>query len=1045
MNHINAYVSSSCSTASKWIACFLTQMLCSQVVHAAQCEYEILDDWNNGFKAEVSIVNDSSDLIVDWQVDWQWTDGTSLNNGYNAQFDCNAGQCIVNAPTYATEIGQNQTYTFGFVANKRSTNPPDFVINGDICQLGNSQEPNQIAWQLDADNSALQYVSIKKDHIAEVNVFQSAISDTPALSGTIDVNGEAIFGVDLNHVSSGIEVRDGRLLSILFETQLLPSAFFNSTLDLSVVDALDSGQTTVQSLSGALSLHGVTQSIEVSVIIAKLSATRFSVSTLAPLNIDSKSFDLAFGIEALRLVANLTSIGESVPVYFNLTFDAISNDPIAPVDMPSAPNAPTNLTGNFDALNAQANMSWTDNSETETDFIVRRKAIDGQWQTIAELAPDSMALIEGLPESGEFDYKVIALNAGVPSNPSNIERISVTQGNQLVRGQQTYQTNCAACHGQSGEGVGSFPAINTERNVAEMINYIRDFMPQGNASLCDQQCAEDVAVFIETLWVKEISCDVQLSPVSYGARQLKILTRFEYQNSVGDLLGIDYPVSDGLSEDTKVGFFLNNTYAAIVPTSYSNYLLVAEEIADWSAQRDFAPALHCDSYDQDCAELYVDTMGPKIFRRPLNQDESLTYLTMANGSYTSGDVKLGIQMALEAMLSSPQFLYRHELGEQNPSNSAIDSAAYELTSYEMATFLSYTFTGSTPDASLLQAAANDQLRSDQQILEQAQRLSDNAEGVMSNFVGSWLGTEDLDLAAKDQTTWPSFSQVVPHMVDEINQFFSHVMTQPDETFESLYMADYTYLNQTLAQHYGIAGVEGDELRKVTTSDRGGILANGAFMARWAEQVETSPILRSVRVRRRMLCQDQPDPPAGTFAAREAKLAELSALLQDSDTTNRLKYHRLTEDSPCTNCHLQYINPLGFGMEDFDTVGRVRTNDLNGNPINASGELFAPLSYSDIEDFIPFMGAQELGGVIAGLESAQSCLPKQMFRYVMGIGHQDIDPANPDGVELSEQEKSGYACEIEKLQDTMMNDSPRAMLEAFGSLQAVRYRKAWLRD
>jgi len=312
---------------------------------------------------------------------------------------------------------------------------------------------------------------------------------------------------------------------------------------------------------------------------------------------------------------------------------------------------------------------------------------------------------------------------------------------------------------------------------------------------------------------------------------------------------------------------------------------------------------------------------------------------------------------------------------------------------------------------------------------------------MGDFVGSWLGTAELEVAAKDSAAWPGFESLVPHMKKEINSVFSNVMLDPSEQFASLYSGGYTYLNETLAQHYGVSGVSGEAMQKTATSDRGGILANGAFMARWGEAVETSPILRSVRVRRRMLCQDQPDPPAGTFAAREEKLAELAELLQDPTTTNRVKYHKLTEDTPCTSCHEQYINPLGFGMEDFDTVGRVRSTDLNGNTIDAAGELYASLKYSDISDLASFQGTQGLGSVLSNLPSAQSCLPKQLFRYFTGVGHQEIDSANPDGPQLSEAEKSGYACEIDKLTDTLMNDSPRAMIERFGSLEAIRYRKA----
>jgi len=195
------------------------------------------------------------------------------------------------------------------------------------------------------------------------------------------------------------------------------------------------------------------------------------------------------------------------------------------------------------------------------------------------------------------------------------------------------------------------------------------------------------------------------APTSYGARQLKILTRSEYQRSVEDLLGVDFDASAGLSQDNKIALFANNTHSSIVASSYSSYLLVAEEIADWSAERDFSPALSCNSYNEQCAETFVYTVAPSVFRRPLTTDESQAYMALADGTSTNGDVKAGITLALEAMLSSPQFLYRHELGEANPDNPDLDSDGFELTSYEMATFLSYTFTGSTPDQALLDAGS----------------------------------------------------------------------------------------------------------------------------------------------------------------------------------------------------------------------------------------------------------------------------------------------------------------------------------------------------
>ncbi|MEM8490076.1 MAG: DUF1592 domain-containing protein [Pseudomonadota bacterium] len=1007
---------------------------------AGTCIYEIEDEWNNGLKAKITLSN-GPEPVNDWSIAWNWTDGTTLNNGWNATFDCSGSSCAVTPPAWKSSLAANESYSFGFTANKPNGVAAEIVeLGGDFCGASLSS-----IWRLDATRSSLHYVSTKKDHIAETNSFLVPGTSDAALSGSIDESGLARLQIDLNHVSTGVDIRNSRLLALLFETSLLPKAFFEVSIDANNLDSMASGATQSNVLIGELGLHGARQGVAASVLITKLSDAEISVSTLAPVVIESSNFDMAAGIEALRLVANLSNIGEAVPVYFNLVF-ARSDDPDAvPVEFPAVPAAPTDLSGSFNAMNLEANVNWQDNSSNEDHFLVRRRPADGDWETAAELPVNSSYLAEGLPESGEFDYKVIALNQGMPSLPSNTFRVSVTEGNQLVRGQALFADQCAGCHGASGEGTADFPPLNTARDMETLISYITTNMPLGNPGSCDAGCAEDVSAFIQTLWVAETSCDLGLSPVSYGARQLKLLTQFEYQNSVEDLIGVDYPVADGLSADTKIGFYFNNTHSPVTAASYSNYLLVAEEIAGWSADRDFAPALTCAAYDSTCVDQLVDELAPKVFRRPLTTEEHDTYRALADGSQTGGDAKAAIALALEALLSSPQFLYRHELGVPNPENSAIDGDAFELTSYEMATFLAYTLTGSTPDQILLSAAARDELRSDGEILAQAGRLTAGAKASLSNFVGSWLGTADLELASKDTSVWPNFPSLVAHLKNELSEMFSYVMLTPSERFESLYNADYTFINGPLAAHYGLSGGAGDTMQRVTTTDRGGILANGAFMARWGESFESSPILRSVRVRRRMLCQDQPDPPAGTFAAREEKLAELSDFLMQPTTTNRMKYHRLTEDSPCTTCHMEYINPLGFGMEDFDTVGRIRSEDHNSNPIDASGVLFAPNRYRDIDQSLEFTGTRGLGALLAQQPAAQACLPQQLFRYVMGVGYQDIDSSDPGSPELvSDVEKSGYACEVDRLQQTMMGSSPREMLESFGVLQSVRYRKAWPR-
>ncbi|MEM1189537.1 MAG: DUF1592 domain-containing protein [Pseudomonadota bacterium] len=1015
--------------------------LAADPAFSGSCSYEIEDEWNNGFKGKVTLSN--GDMAVsDWGLQWTWPSGTSLNNGWNASFDCSANRCSITPPAWQNGLAAGESYSFGFTAQKPAGTSTAVVdLEGEFCGSAGSS-----LWTLDPDSSSLHYVSTKKDHIAEINTFTHEATGRSAMAGSIDASGQALLAIDLNAVSTGIATRDSRLLNLLFETALMPRAFLRVAVDIAGVEAMAAGQTRTDALLGELSLHGARQGVVASVLIAKLSADAFTVSTLAPVIVDSENFDMALGIEALRSVAGLSVIGESVPVYFNLSYRRSNDSAAEGLAFPEAPEPPTELAGSFNANTAEAALAWLDNSDVETDYLLRRRSVDGAWGTVAELPPDSMYLEEGLPDSGEFDYKVIALNQGMPSLPSNIERVSVTEGNQLVRGENHYAAQCAGCHGSQGEGTANFPPLNTARDMATLISYIAANMPLNDAASCGEDCSEDVAAFIQTLWVEETACNLALSPVSYGARQLKMLTQFEYQNSVEDLIGVDYEVADGLSADTKIGFFYNNTHSPVTAAAYSNYLLVAEEIAAWSAERSFSPALDCGSIGPACVDEFVNELAPRVFRRPLSDEERNSYRALADGSETSGDIEAGLKLALEALLSSPQFIYRHELGERNPANTSIDNDAFELTSYEMATFLAYTLTGSTPDQPLLAAAERDELRDEVSILAHATRLADKAKASLGNFVGSWLGTAELELAAKDPALWPDFPSLVPHLKSEINEMFAHVLLTPGERFSSLYDANYTFVNGPLASHYGMPGVAGSRFEKISTSDRGGILANGAFMARWGEAEESSPILRSVRVRRRMLCQEQPDPPAGTFAAREEKLAALSDFLMQPTTTNRMKYHRLTEDSPCTTCHLEYINPLGFGMEDFDTVGRLRSVDRNANPIDASGVLFAPNRYSDIHESLAFTGTRGLGALLAQQPAAQACLPQQMFRYVMGVGYQNINRADPGGPQLvSDAEKSGYACEVDRLQQTMMSVSPRSMLESFGVLESVRYRKAWPRN
>jgi hypothetical protein len=545
------------------------------------------------------------------------------------------------------------------------------------------------------------------------------------------------------------------------------------------------------------------------------------------------------------------------------------------------------------------------------------------------------------------------------------------------------------------------------------------------------------------------------APMSFGYRTLRLLTREQYQNSVNDILAVDFDVTKLLPPDASSGSFVNNNDLSVLEGSYASYVQIAEKIAAWSAQRNFAPALNCGTMDPTCATRFVDELIPRIIRRPLAADEKQGYLDVARGTATGGDVKKGIEAALAAVLSSPQFVYRHELGEKSATMGA---DVFALTPYEIATFLSYTFTGSTPDRELLDAARNRTLETPEQIERQAARLMNGPRSValFKDLVHRWLGTGNLEIYTKDPLLFPTFAEVVPHMKAELSETFSHVMLQAGETFKSLFDPTYTFANAALARHYGITGVGGDQLQKVPTTTRGGLLLSGAFLSKWAHPDEPNPITRAVHLRRDFLCQDIPDPPPNINISRDGKAGEIEAFLREPTTTNRMAMQRLTEDAGCAVCHSQVINPLGFGLEDYDTVANVRATDRKGNAIDANGALWSPTPELQLQQDanradarVEFKGGKGLARLLAedGRVSslAKACVAKQVMSFAVGVDARAIGVTHRRNVvALNSDEKESYHCDVGRMVEVLSTSSPRKMLEKLATLSSVRFRKAFVR-
>jgi hypothetical protein len=347
------------------------------------------------------------------------------------------------------------------------------------------------------------------------------------------------------------------------------------------------------------------------------------------------------------------------------------------------------------------------------------------------------------------------------------------------------------------------------------------------------------------------------------------------------------------------------------------------------------------------ASKLVDELGVRIFRRPLTSEEKSRYQGIASSD--------GVEVALQAMMVSPNFLYRSEIGKRT------DAGDYKLTDYEMAAALSYMFWATTPDQELLDAAGRGELSKAEDIEKQARRLlaDPRSRRVVGDFAVQWLGAEQLDTATKSANLFPEYSpQIKDEMVANLRQLVDSTLFESGGQFHSLY----TSRQPTSKVLDGFLGAGGER--------NAGILSHPAILAAYAHSDQTSPIRRGLFVRRRLLCQELPPPPPNAGAVPEV----------DPSATTRERFAQHTENAFCASCH-QYIDGLGFGFEGFDAVGKYRSSEA-GQPIDTRGEL------RDIEGLgsdtrFEFDSLAQLGAELAASDAAQSCFVRQMVRFSRG--------------------------------------------------------------
>jgi hypothetical protein len=470
----------------------------------------------------------------------------------------------------------------------------------------------------------------------------------------------------------------------------------------------------------------------------------------------------------------------------------------------------------------------------------------------------------------------------------------------------------------------------------------------------------------------------QPSSASPSPRFIRQLTLNEYNNTVSDLLYLKNPDTTRIPPDVLMkGFTTNVSGAFVSETHLDAYVAVGMALAERAVQESFGKLVPCQTQDDACAAQFLDSFGQRAFRRPFNAEEKARYLGFFQPSLTGGEFKQGVSLAISAMLASPDFLFRSELGED------AGGGRFQLTPYEMASALSYTYWGTMPDDTLLASAARGELAQPSQIEAQVRRLLADARGRahVADFFFEWTESARAYVASKDLAVFAGrlkdnadVDAIVTAMKAEEDAFVNHVVFDSSKKFGELFSANYTFANDRLASYYGLpVPGTGDLATQVPinpSSARGGLLTLGMFLFGHARTDQSSPVQRGHLIRANFFCSEIPPPPAGVDATVKPGTP---------GKTGREQIEALTGSGQCATCH-SLMNPVGFALEAFGGAAEERVMD-NGEPVDTTGQL---KDVPGLAAMVPFNGAKELANIIAGSAQAQACLASSYHRYTRGF-------------------------------------------------------------
>jgi mono/diheme cytochrome c family protein len=376
--------------------------------------------------------------------------------------------------------------------------------------------------------------------------------------------------------------------------------------------------------------------------------------------------------------------------------------------------------------------------------------------------------------------------------------------------------------------------------------------------------------------------------------------------------------------------------------------------------------------EEACTRQILTQLARRAYRRPVGAEDVAALLALYNDARRDRDFEPSIGMALEGILTSPEFLFRIE---RDPPNVK-PGTSYRVSDIELASRLSFFLWSSPPDDQLLTLAEQGKLKDSAVLQQQVRRMlaDSRSKALVKNFAGQWLGLRSVRDSVPDANLFNQFDESLRDAFEKEADLFFASMLHEDHSVMELLNANYTFVNERLARHYGIPNVYGSRFRRVTLTEeaRFGLFGKGSILMVTALPNRTSPVQRGKWVMENVLGTPPPPPPPNVPALDDEKSANLVTMRQ------RMEAHRA--NPVCASCHAQ-MDPIGFSMENFDAIGRWRTTEGNA-PIDVSGAL---------PDGTKFQGVAELQKILVGRPQLfVTTVTEKLLTYGLGRGVEYYD-------------------------------------------------------